>query len=584
MSETEPSGRHGSAATPLLSVVITAYERSTSARVAVESVIDCVGAERVEVVVVDGGSGPVVAAELDQLASDTVRVVHQENAGLGAARVEGARRSTGRWLAFLDDDDRWLAAWANLFGRLCQDSVGIVSGGARLVDPSRRHLRDDPPRPLGPIFGNATAQYLAGCFAIRRDVYEGAGGYLPGLSSSHQTELFIRCCAVAAELGLTVEHVSEPVAEIERRAEVDRTLSNPRLLFDGTRWILARHAARFALDRTEHSNWEAVAALNARRLGDPSARVHAWRACRLRPGALRNWARLAALATPMAARRWGAAQDYSTVSDGLERPLAHAASMRRTAHAALTPDDELLFLPWRYRTNAPASADADGTPFWDAIHVNDVRYQDPVYRWGARLVGEGRRRVIDVGCGSGVKLASRIAPLTPEWLGVDQDSAIRLATQRYPTGNWISADLNLPSTWSELAERPADLVICSDVIEHLEDPHELLVRLRSLLAPGGVILLSTPDRSRLERIDPSGPPRNPRHIREWTEDELTLLVESAGLRVVRAKHLLPRGYSPTIAEASRTVGRALRRWAVPDRRSSLAMLLESDGSVPTGRQ
>jgi glycosyltransferase involved in cell wall biosynthesis/SAM-dependent methyltransferase len=568
--------------TPLLSVVITAYERSDAARAAVRSILEFAGGTAIEVVVVDDGSGEQVAAALDELADDTVRVVHQHNAGLGAARVRGASECTGRWLAVLDDDDRWLAGWAELLDRLDVEGVGIVTGGARLVDPSGRHLRDEPPRPLGPIFGEVTAQYLAGCFAVRRDVYDLAGGYLPGLCSSHQTELFIRCCAVTAELGLAVEHVGVPVAEIERRADTDRSLSNPQLLFDGTRWILARHAERFALDPTERSNWEAVASLNGRRVGDPTARVHAWRAARLRPTVWRNWLRLAAMSSPLAARRWGRAGDYSRVADPQQRPLAHAVSMRHTAHAALTSDDELLFLPWRYRANPPASADADGTPFWDEAQHNDVRYQDPVYRWGAKLVGQGRRRVIDVGCGSGVKLVGRIAPRTPDWLGVDQDSAIRLASSAHPDGNWLAADLGRATTWSSLAERPADLVICADVIEHLEDPHELLVRLRSLLAPGGVLLLSTPDRGRLERIEPLGPPRNPRHIREWTADELALLAQSAGLRVVRTRHLLPRAYSPTVAELRRTVGRGLRRWAVPDRRSSLAMLLESDGSVPTG--
>lgn len=572
---------------PDLSVVVTAYGRAEGARRAVASIQAVADDHDVEVVVVDDGSEPAVAAALDELAGPAVRVVHQPNAGLAAARVRGALESRGRWFAVLDDDDEWLPAWSQLLALLERDEagparLGIVSGGARLVDPAGRHLRDEPPRKQGRLLSGAVVQYLAGCFAVRRDLYDAAGGYLPGLCSSHQTELFVRCCAVAEELGLDIAHVDAPVARIERRVDTDRALSDPRMLFDGTRWILARHADRFALDPQERSNWEAVAALNGLRVGDRSARRHAATAVRLRPAEWRNWARLVGMWSPLGSRRWGRSSDYASVGGSQSRPLAHAVSLRGGPNAVDTSDDELWFLPWRYRSNEPASADADGTPFWGDQHHNDVRYQDPVYRWAARLVRGGRGRVIDIGCGSGVKLVRHVAPHTQHWLGVDQSSAIDLAESAYPSGHWRRADLSLSSTWRELAEQPADLVICADVIEHLEDPFELLERLRSLLAPGGVLLLSTPDRGRLERVSRTGPPRNPRHIREWTADELELLVTAAGLRVRRTRHLLPRAYSPTIADARRTVGRAVRRMAVPDRRSSLAMLLESDADVPTG--
>ena len=110
------------------------------------------------------------------------------------------------------------------------------------------------------------------------------------------------------------------------------------------------------------------------------------------------------------------------------------------------------------------------------------------------------------------------------------------------------------------------------MVEHLADPYELLVRLRSVVAPGGLLLISTPDRDLLEDRPPLGPPRNPRHVREWNRAEFELLLEAAGFDVLRVRRFLPRAYSPTMLDLKRTVHRLLRGRAVPDRRTTVAFL------------
>lgn len=564
-----------SEAEPTVSVIVTTYERPEAAREAVASVFDARLPVSFEVVVVDDGSSPAAAVVLDGLAESEpdVSVVRQQNAGLTAARILGAASARGSWLAFLDDDDRLLPGWSELASGIADD-VAIVSGAARLHRPDGSMIRDDPPRPLGPIFGGVTAQYLAGSFVVRRDVYERAGGYLPGLSCSHQTELFIRCAAVCREQGLTVASTTTPVVRIERRNESDRVLSNPRLLYDGTRWILSRHATRFALDRVERSNWEGVAAVNAARLRDPMARSHAFRSVRDNPSNLRTWARLAAMATPLQRPLWRGAAVTQRLAESQRRPLQQAVSFDGTGAAALCARSDLLFLPWRYRENPPVSSDAGDRTYWsESGHNSDVRLQEPVYRWAERLVRGRRLRVLDVGCGAAEKLVRRVAPHAAEWWGVDQASGIGLASRHTPGGNWIAGDITEASTWERLGTLRPDLALCVDVIEHVVDPAWLLERLSGVLAPGGRLLLSTPDRSRLDDRDPLGPPTNPRHIREWTEDEMRLLAEAAGFEVLRSRHLLPRSYSPTLLDLKRVAYRLLHGMAVPDRRSCMALLL-----------
>jgi hypothetical protein len=69
-----------------------------------------------------------------------------------------------------------------------------------------------------------------------------------------------------------------------------------------------------------------------------------------------------------------------------------------------------------------------------------------------------------------------------------------------------------------LPDAAFDLVVSFEVIEHLEDWHAFLLESRRVLAPGGILLLSTPNRDYYaEARSVSGP--NPFHVHEFTFDE-----------------------------------------------------------------
>lgn len=564
--------------TPLLSVIITTHDRPDGVRRAVASVREQTDPGDVQIVVVDDGSRPDVAADLDVLGDGSVIVVHQEDLGLGAARRTGAAVASGRWLTFLDDDDRWLPAWSDSVVPRLVDEVAVVSGGARFADPDGRHLGDELPRPLGPLFSGLTAQYLAGCFAVRADVYAIAGGYLPGLSCSHQTELFIRIGHVCREFDLSTDAVDAVIVEVERRPARSRSLSNPRLLLDGARWMLARHAESFAADPQLRADTQAVVAVSAARSGRLDlARRAAWASVRSRPVDPRGIARLALTSVPPVARKvWRGGDEFISPSPALRDPLAHVAALRERSKGPDRDGPDLLFLPWRYRQNRQASTDGAGL-YWTGGHGDgDGRAQVPVYRLVGRLARRrGASTVIDVGCGTGDKLVRYVAGHVDEVIGLDQGSGLEQAVRRFPFHRWIEVDLGSDAGWGPVVGSVADIVVCADVVEHVDDPYALLRRLHRLAGPRGTVVLSTPDRSRLDRGGPSGPPHNARHVREWSEDELDLLVEAAGFSVVRRRHLLPRRYSATRTDLNRTAFRALHGRAVPDRRSCLVLELSA---------
>lgn len=105
-SEASKELERGTAA--LFSVIIPVYNVEDYLRQCVDSVL-AQGYANFEVVLVDDGSKDSSGAICDAYANEDarVRVIHQENAGLSAARNRGIREATGEYLLFLDSDDWW---------------------------------------------------------------------------------------------------------------------------------------------------------------------------------------------------------------------------------------------------------------------------------------------------------------------------------------------------------------------------------------------------------------------------------------------------------------------------------------------
>lgn len=71
-----------------------------------------------------------------------------------------------------------------------------------------------------------------------------------------------------------------------------------------------------------------------------------------------------------------------------------------------------------------------------------------------------------------------------------------------------------------------DLIYLIEVIEHLDDPLQVLIALRSRLAPGGFMFISTPEGSQVESSTDAY--RNPTHVHFFSRNSLNLLLNKAG--------------------------------------------------------
>lgn len=180
--------------------------------------------------------------------------------------------------------------------------------------------------------------------------------------------------------------------------------------------------------------------------------------------------------------------------------------------------------------------------YWNADRIRASKlYQYSVYQDAIRLAKEYKVKALcDVGCGTGEKLRL-ISVAIPELkiVGVDQSHAIDYCLKTHNFGEWIVDDFSDPTSTLQ-----ADMTICSDVIEHLVDPDILMSYLKRLTKPGGLILISTPDRDILRGESCISSP-NKQHIREWNAKEFGLYLESQGLHVLKHYHAPAVKYSFT---------------------------------------
>lgn len=92
----------------LLTVAIPCYNSEEYMDHAIESLLEA--KEDLEIIIVDDGSTdrtPEIADQYAKMYPDTIRVIHQENGGHGAAVTTGIKNATGLYYKVLDSDD-WL--------------------------------------------------------------------------------------------------------------------------------------------------------------------------------------------------------------------------------------------------------------------------------------------------------------------------------------------------------------------------------------------------------------------------------------------------------------------------------------------
>lgn len=90
----------------MISVVIPLYNKEKSIASTLQTVLNQTFTDY-EIVIVNDGSTDNSVIEVEKVQDDRIRLIHQQNAGVSAARNRGIEEAKGELIAFLDADDEW---------------------------------------------------------------------------------------------------------------------------------------------------------------------------------------------------------------------------------------------------------------------------------------------------------------------------------------------------------------------------------------------------------------------------------------------------------------------------------------------
>jgi 2-polyprenyl-6-hydroxyphenyl methylase/3-demethylubiquinone-9 3-methyltransferase len=172
-------------------------------------------------------------------------------------------------------------------------------------------------------------------------------------------------------------------------------------------------------------------------------------------------------------------------------------------------------------------------------------------QWGCRaeeLKPLAGRRALDVGCGAGL-LCEPLARLGAEVTGVDAAQENIAAARQHAAGSGLAIDYR-HGELGELGLGRYDLVTALEVIEHVADKPAFIAQLAAHLAPDGLMVLSSPNRTPQSRLLLVGAaealgaiPKGTHHWEDFiTPGELGELLASAGLEMDEPRGI---GFSPT---------------------------------------
>ncbi len=254
---------------PLFSVVIPTHDRADLLPRAIASVLGQTVGDLEVIVVDDAGSQPV-----DVPPDPRVRVVRRTtNGGAGAARNTGVDLATGRYVAFLDDDDVWVPDRLEL----------ALAGLARApIAICWTRYADEPAAPKRLLDGDVGDTILDAVTPSLDVTALDRGVYVPHderYRASEDVEWWLRQAAVA------------PVATVGRTGAVVRRSSDgnaPEVIAaraaDGRR-ILDEHRAWFrAHPRAAAMRWQRIGLASSGAGDAVAARAAFRRSFRLRPG------------------------------------------------------------------------------------------------------------------------------------------------------------------------------------------------------------------------------------------------------------------------------------------------------------
>ncbi len=161
----------------------------------------------------------------------------------------------------------------------------------------------------------------------------------------------------------------------------------------------------------------------------------------------------------------------------------------------------------------------------------------PAYKYCEKFINKKKtyiNNIYDFGCGLAYKtnyLKNKF--LDKNFVGIDQEQSCKHAEKKYEKIKFIGHDLEKSGLH---LNSQAELIICIDVIEHLNDPEILMSEIIRYLKKDGYLIISTPERELCRGKKNLAPGKH--HVREWNKEEFSNFLSSFNTFKILDKDIL----------------------------------------------
>ena len=175
--------------------------------------------------------------------------------------------------------------------------------------------------------------------------------------------------------------------------------------------------------------------------------------------------------------------------------------------------------------------DAHWGSYADSAESNPAQRmrQDLIVQLICERAGSSEARIFDIGSGQG-DLLRQLQPLRPKakLLGAELSArGVAISQRKLPEATFIAADIYQPPALLDDFAGWATHAICSEVLEHVEDPVSFLTQARKYLAPGATLIVTVPG-GPMSAFD-----RHIGHRQHFDRQRIRAILEQAGYAVER---------------------------------------------------
>jgi SAM-dependent methyltransferase len=220
----------------------------------------------------------------------------------------------------------------------------------------------------------------------------------------------------------------------------------------------------------------------------------------------------------------------------LRRVLKNTSS--DSAHSGVISSTKIL-VP---ETPVTEAIDPSENPFLvgqkDRIHGGWFNQESDEIYPGIKI--ESHHTVVDIGCGDGraIKFCSK-RQAHVIFMDINEAKIKNLETE-LKNNNARKIDAIVGDCANTgIEDNTADIIICTEVLEHVDDPVKVMIELARIGKPGATYILTVPDPAGEALMKVTAPPiyfKKPNHIRIFEREEFRSLVTNAQLEITEQSY------------------------------------------------